>query len=325
MKNITLIIFLTLINSNIYSQKYTSDNIYYEIDETDIENFEDVYLQNFSFENPTVNSFSMSLRIFEPTTDNNFVNYQKVNGQIKKITEYVKYPKDKDKRIKSYTIYNEKKLKTLSNESGYINVHYDYDSENRLSKQLRMVNNDTTSSYFFKYNERNQLTEFITVQQKNEFHYKVEYDKEHRPIKIINEDPKATQYEIFYDKNIVRTKETYGKYITEKEYVYSENNNLIKEIFSNYKVFNSYNSNHQLIKKVTFIDEKLNSIQYFDYNEKGDLIRHSFQFSIDKINGTKAEDISKYKYDEWDNIIYKITSGTISANTTEYFYEIEYY
>lgn len=324
MKNITLIIFLTLINSNIYSQKYTSDNIYYEIDETDTENFEDVYLQNFSFENPTVNSFSMSLRIFEPTTENNFANYQ-VNGQIKKITEYVKYPKDKDKRIKSYTLYNEKKLKTLSNESGYISVHYDYDSKNRLFKQLRMVNNDTTSSYFFKYNERNQLTEFITVQQRNEFHYKVEYDKEHRPIKIKNEDPKATQYEIFYDKNIVRTKETYGKYITEKEYVYSENNNLIKEIFSNYKVFNSYNSNHQLIKKVTFIDEKLNNIQYFDYNEKGDLIHHSFQFSIDKINGTKAEDISKYKYDEWDNIIYKITSGTISANTTEYFYEIEYY
>lgn len=316
---------MTLIFSIVYSQKYTTDYIYFKADETNIENFEDVYIQNFNFQNPTINSFSMSSRIFEPTTKNITSNFQKVNGKVKKITEYVKNLNDIEKQVKSFNLFNEKTQRTLLNESGYINVHYFYDPENRLSKQLRIVNNDTTSSYVFNYNSRNQITEFITIQQKNEWHYKVEYDDKNRPIKIKNENPKAVQYEIYYDNNIVKTKEIYGNIISEKEYVYSENYNLIKEIFSNYIVFNSYNNDNQIIKKVTFIDKNLNSIQLFDYNDKGDLIRHSFQFAIDKINGTEAEDISEYKYDEWNNIIYKMTSGTISANTKESFYEIEYF
>lgn len=325
MKKLYFFILLTLICLSVYSQKYTTDSIYYTTDETNIDNFQDIYIRNFTFVNPTVNSLAMSLRIFEPTTKNITTDNQKINGKVKKITEYVKYSKDKDKRVKAYTIYNEKTLKTLSNESGYINVHYVYDLKNRISNQVRIVNNDTISIHIFKYNDRDQLTEFKTIQQKNESLYKVEYDERNRPITVKNENPKATQYEIYYDNNIVRTKEIYGENITEKEYVYSENNNLIKEIFSNYIVFYSYNPNNQLIKKVTFIDKKLNNIQLFDYNEKGNLIRHSFQFAIDKANGTKAEDISEYKYDEWNNIIYKMTSGTISANTVEYFYEIEYF
>lgn len=307
MKKEIFYIILAFYNLISYSQnsKISSDSIYLNVDETNIENFKDVYIENFTFPNPTLD-MELSNK-FQPTSDKLFYDKYKINGKVKKITTYTKFYEKGDKQFYSYSLYDENGLKTMTNEQGHINVYFFYDSKNRLSKKIRVVNNDTLFNYDYEYNDRNQLIKYDNSV--------IEYDKQHRPV-FIEYNPKYRN-SIIYDNNIVK--------VNTNEYVYSENYNRIKEIFGKHIVFNSYNNNNELIKKVTFINKKLNSIQYFEYNQKGDIIRHTFQFAIDKVNGTKSEQIYKYEYDDLGNKIYENSSGSITNSTTEYFYEIEYY
>src|SRR5690606_8470823 len=129
-------------------------------------------------------------------------------------------------------------------------------------------------NYDFEYNDRSQLIKYSNSV--------IEYDEQHRPVFIGSSNPKYGS-SLIYDNNIVK--------VNTNEYTYSENYNLIKEVFGNHIVFNSYNKNNELIKKITFINKKLNSVQNFEYNQKGDIIKHTLQFAVDKVNGTKTEQI----------------------------------
>ncbi len=318
MKNIYLI-FLLFFSLKFYSQNnISSDSIYLNIDEFKFENFKDVYIQGFSFQNPAIDvEMSMS---FQPTIGHVFDGNKKIKGKVKKISEYVKRSYDKEKKLDTYTLYNENGQATLKNESGYINTYFSYDSNKRLSKKIRVVRNDTISKQIYEYNDKNQIVKYSE--------YIFEYDNEKKIIvaKNINPNSKYKRKYIYNDNNVVRMEDwDNDKIIGSRENVYSENNNLIKEVFGDYIVFNSYNKHNQKIKSVTFINKKLNNIREFDYDEKGNIILDKFQFAIDKKNGTKSEVTHQYKYDVVGNKIYDLNSGENAKSPTEYFYEIEYY
>lgn len=318
MKNIYLL-FLLFFGLKFYTQNnISSDSIYLNIDEFKFEEFKDVNIKGFTFQNPTLN-LELPTRTFQSKTNNYFDINQKLKGKVKKISTYIKRSYEKEKKLITYTVYDKNGLKTLTNESGYINTYFSYDSNNLLSTKTRIVRTDTVYNYNYEYNKINQLTKFSN--------FAIEYDSLHRPIlaKSINPDGQY-KLKIVYDNNVVKLEEIYNdKSSGTKEYVYSENNNLIKEVFSNYNVFYCYNKNNLLIKSVTFIDNKLNNIQKFSYDKNDNINSHIFQFAIDKKNGTKAENTNLYKYDNIGNKIYELDSGNITKSTTEYFYEIEYY
>ena len=318
MKNCILIIFVTF-NILIYSQNSDSksDDFYYNVENIEFNKIKDIYINGFNFSNPTLNLENL-IYIFQPKT-NEFIPNN--NKKIRKISTYIKFSKSSEKRLLSYILFDEIGRKIMSNEEGYINNYFTYDSNNRIISKTRIVRNDTVSYRTYKYNEKNQLLELSSDS-------KIEYDEKNRPIEVFNSKVKDSPYKtvLKYDNNKVRIEEMNGdKVIAFKIFTYSSNYNLIKEEYNDLTIFNTYDPKNQKIKSVTFNKGKLYQMQKFEYNKFGDIISHRFLFSIDIKNGTKAENIIKYKYDRFGNKIYENSSGDITKSTTERFYEIEYY
>lgn len=119
-----------------YSQNNISpDTLYLNIDENNIENFEDVYIENFSFKAPTFNP-ELGNDKFLNSSSNIHFKRDDLSGLIKKVSKFVKYPSNDEKHLQSFTIYNKRGLKSQLNEKGYIKTYFYYDSKDRLSKNL---------------------------------------------------------------------------------------------------------------------------------------------------------------------------------------------
>lgn len=319
MKISTYILFLIL-SFNLYSQKNVSlDSIDVDIEEYDIENFKDVYIKEFSFHYPTFNP-ELGMDKFLPTSENIHYERRKLNGNIKKLTKFVKYSGRNEKQFRSNSLYNEMGLKLQSDESSNIKNFFYYDSNNRLSKKIRIVNNDTIKQNHYSYNEKNQL-----VKHNN---FVIEYDELQRPfyVKDMKYYPKGIEYKISYNNNIVEVEEFYnGKSFGKKKYTYSKSYNLLKKETYSGIYYYTYDKMGQLIKEVSFKNDKLQRVRSYKYDENGNEIYQSFQFAKDLKDGTKPKQISKYKYDKFKNIIHEHTSSEFMKSTYEYFYEIKYY
>lgn len=304
-----------------YSQKGTvsADTAYLSVDEADIANFKDIYIPEFAFPNTTAN-YSISLNLLQPDANRNFEN-KKPNGAIKKISTFVKYAYNKEKKLRSYTMYNKEGLVTEISEPddrGQAKEYFFYDAKSRPVSHIRLLNGDTLYKDTYEYNSRNQLTKFGNTT--------VEYDAQHRMVALKNSAANTVQYKIYYNNNLVKTEGWLnGKLVEAKEYIYSENYNPIKSAFGSYVVFDSYNDKKQLIKSVSFLNNKLNGIRYFEYNNNGDKVRSIFKSAADKAQGTKEENNSRFEYDQHNNKTYELSTGGISKNKIEYFYENEYY
>ncbi len=319
MKISTYILFL-IVSFNLYSQKNVSlDTINETIKEYNIKNFEDVYIKDFSFENPTFNP-ELGTDKFLPTSENIHYEKRRLNGNLRKLTKFVKYSDRNEKQFRSNSFYNEMGLKQQSNESSNIKNFFYYDSDNRLSKKIRIVNNDTIKQNHYSYNEKSQL-----VKHNN---FVIEYDELQRPfyVKDVKYHPKGIEYRINYNNNVVEVEESYnGKRIGIKRYTYSKNYNLLKKETYSGVYYYTYNQLGQLIKEVYFKNGKLQQVRSYKYDKNGNEVYQSFQFAKDIEDGTKLKQTSEYKYDEFNNIIYEHTTSEFMKSTYEYFYEIEYY
>lgn len=137
--------------------------------------------------------------------------------------------------------------------------------------------------------------------------------------------PNGLEYKINYDSNIVEVEEVYkGKSIGKKIYTYSKNKNLIKKETYSGTYYYSYNERNLLIKEVYFKNNQLQTIRGYKYNQNDDLIYQYYKSARDLMDGTIAEQISRYEYDNFNNIIYEYNSGDMTNRTYEIYYKFEY-
>jgi len=316
----------------------SSDSIYLNVNESNIENFQDVYIKEFVFPSPTIrlsilnpNTFS-STSIFQPISDklpdgSDFLyTDHKINGgKVKKIT------RKKDSFVEYSCYYNERKQLTKQSLNYYPwEELFNYDSLNRPSDWIRYNNR---SHYKMEYNENNQLIKFSHISENTPFTTTIEYDKQNRPTTIFNtnkEDEKKYRYRLFYDNNIVNV-ETYNNRndTLRVEYVFSENYNLIKETRNEYIFYHSYEKNNLLIKTVVFKNKELSSILKYKYNEQGNLINYlSYHTNGGNENNEEryfSNTPMRYEYDLFENIIFISSGDYNSYKYSSYGYEIEYY
>lgn len=325
------ILFYLSINSLFGQNKTSSDDIYLNTDFSKIENFKDVYLDNFIFLNAT---FDLNF-LFQPETKyepyENLNGRAFLNGKVKEVHEYLKSKYNDNKILKSTTFYNEEGLKTEIHEIGgtanKILTIFDYDDAKRIIKNTRIVGKDTMNIVNYKYNNKNQIIEYVL---KNNV-YKISFDKMGRPIEI----KKPNTYKLFYDRNTVKineysTKE--DKLLATKIYTYSENMKLIKEVSlnnlayntdsaMNYETFYSYNSNGKLVRMVVFLNKIFNRETKYEYNEFNDLVNVITTWRNNHIDYQR----NTYEYDKKINKIYEHKVSDISKTDLETFYEIIYY
>lgn len=307
-----------LCNILVHSQNTSAslDKIFFNAEKLRFDDITTAEIENFQFISPTIDpdrmqSFQIIPSHFTPN---------KRAKSVKKISNYIKYGLTGEKNLFSYDLFDHEGKKYFTNERGYINIHYYYDGNQRLKEKIRVVKNDTVFHHKYVYNEKNQLLASSEIS--------VEYDNQHRPIHYRNiKFPNSPYITVLtYKKNKVRIEEKEGdKILGLKEFTFSENNNLIKETYGNRTVFNSYNDKNQKIKSIAFANKNMYSVEDFEFNEMGDIKIHRLRSTLDIKNGTKAENRSQYKYDQWGNKIYMLSEGEINAITTENFYEIEYY
>uniref|UniRef100_UPI0040490F44 hypothetical protein n=1 Tax=Flavobacterium sp. TaxID=239 RepID=UPI0040490F44 len=295
-------------------------------DDMAIENFKDVYIKEFKFDNPI---FDLELK-FQPTTNYNAYQSNFWHGNFSKISKYVKYNYSTEKRLEETIVYNDEGLKVSESASGNSNFFF-YDKNNRMNRWVRVVRGDTLYTKSFFYNNKSQLikhlySNYSNSKKTNTIETQIAYDVKNRPISMAQ--PTANgglEYskKVIYDGNIVKVESWYkGKINSVDVMVFSKNYNLIKHVFSNYTQFSSYNANKQITKQTTFINNKLNYVRNYQYNENKDLVLSTYETPADRAK--KELRTTVYKYDEKSNKIHEFTSDNISINTFEYFYEIAY-
>lgn len=318
MKIVLSVAFLMLSINIFFAQGHHNgyDSIYLQFDELNIDNFPSVDIPNHMFGYPTV-YLERTTNVFEPSIQSVF-DFQKINGTVKKRSKYAQFSIESLMDLHSVELYDQNGLLIETQDDGYNSTFYTYDLQNRLISKDRILNNNNAYSTVYEYNDNNQLTKISNAS--------VEYDAFNRPLTVNNTDPGSTQYRFHYNNNTVKIEEQReGGNPIFSEHVYSENNNVIKSKFNNYTIFYCYNFKQQLIKKITFIDEKLNNIQQFEYNTYGDPVRLTFQFASDKIKGTNSIKTIEYKYDENQNKTQEIHLDDIDKRRIEYLYKLEYY
>lgn len=317
---------LIIVSTNAQITDSTFDTDYSNIsDENKIENFKDVYIKEFKFENPI---FDLELK-FQPTTNYNAYQAFKWKGNIKKISKYVKYQSNSEKRLEETTVYNDKGLKVSETASGNTNFFF-YDKNDRMNRWVRVVRGDTLYTKSFFYNNKNQLVKHLysnyqNNRKTNTIENQIDYDAKNRPVSIsvVTENGGSlVSKKVVYDGNIVNIESWYkGKNIGSELLVFSKNFNEIKKVFSNYIQFSAFNTDGKLSKQTTFINEKLSYVRNYEYNENQDLVLSTYETPADR---TKKElRTTVYQYDEKGNKIHEFTSDNVTSNKIEYFYEIE--
>lgn len=287
------------------------------------------YFKNHTFSNAT---FDSGLT-FQPTVDyDNYYGNTEYRGNVKTVTEYLKYSDSYSKEFSSVSHYNKNGYKIKTESKGNHISNYYYDSENNIIKKERIVNNDTIFVTKLAYNEKKQL---VNINQENfkkdeisEFdkYVTIKYNKAGNPILYKNDHPikkHAFVINIVYDGNIVTLSKTKENIIVAEEiYVYSEKNNLIKQKFGYHTIFFEYNKENQNIKKLTYRNDEYCCTDSYNYNKNGDRVNWIFTNHL-----KNYKELHKYeiKYDSLRNKIYEYSSDNATNNTYEYFYEIEYY
>lgn len=325
------ILFLGLVKPLLGQKKTSNDAIYLEANYNNIENFKEVYLDNFVFSNATfdLNFLFQPEAKYEPYENLNGRGF--LNGNVKEVHEFLKSKYNDTKILKSTTYYTAEGLKTEKHEivgsGNSILTIFEYDVAKRLIKSTRIVGKDTINSIHYKYNNKNQIIEYVL---KNNV-YKIDFDKMGRPIEI----KKPNSYKLYYDRNTVKineysTKE--NKLLATKIYTYSENKKLIKEVSlnnlafntdapMNYENFYSYNSNGKLIRIVVFLNKMFNRETKYEYNEYDDVVKGITTWK----NNVIDYQTNSYDYDEKQNKIYEHRVSDISKTDVETFYEMIYY
>ena len=328
-----IFLFVTILyNPVLYSQTEIaySDSVYGNINTYELSQFEDIYIPNHPFLNPTLD---LDLN-FQPTNDlsifNSFGNYA-IKGKVKKVTKFKKYEYSDHKKLDSYTVFNTDGLKTMTNESGYIESYFYYNEKNQMIRWERIVNNDTLYIKEFSYNSRNQLiksdkTQFRENGTSIKSSWIIAYDLQNKPIALkyayANGQLDVIK-NITYDHNIVKIESlNNGKSIGTKELVFSSNSHLIKSKFSNYTIFYSYNEKGQCVKEIVFINDIINNIRTKIFDENGSQTKSIFE----EPNSDKKEiHFTTFKYDRFNNKTYEYSSDNVTKNTYEFFYEVEYF
>jgi hypothetical protein len=307
-----------------------SDSIYAKVNVYEPANFKEVYLPQHTFLNPSIDFNRMSDNFIpeaKTSLPNQYENHT-LNGKIKKITKFYKYPKEK--RIADIHYFNSKGLLEKVNFMVFTNVHYHYDIQNRLIRKETIRDKDTLNIRQYSYNNKNQITEYreshFEKGQRRDAHWAIIYEPENNSIFVnyVQPDQKTILVrKIKYDGNKVKSEEySNGKLFPEAnvEFIYSENNNLISRKSHQYNYFYSYDKQHRNTKEVNIRIGKTWDVSTKSYDKNGYITHFYHENPVSKSSGSP-----KFQYDKFNNKIYEASGPDISVNPYEYIYEIEYY
>lgn len=317
MKFLFCFLMIFVISRTAAQQRATGDTAYLNVEKQKYPDIQNYQVAGFEFDHPTVDLENM-VYIFVPKA--NRAVQPKAGKRMKKVTTYIQFAGDAERKLHSYELYDREGKKVQTNEFGYINVFFKYRPDGQLSEKIRVVRSDTVAHQRFRYNRLNQLLAYSAV--------KILYDDAGRPRAFKDSTATDPPYNtvLLYDHNAVRIEEQKNdKAFAFREFTYSENLNLIREHYPDRTVFHSYNAQHQKIKSVEFANGSLLRIQTFAYDDKGDLTLQRSQSGPNLKTSTWTENRPAFKYDKAGNRIYEKNSSSASPSATEYFYEIEYY
>jgi YD repeat-containing protein len=299
--------------------------LYINLEDYDINDIEVEYLPNHTFLNPT---FSHDLRFQSSVDYNNFYGNDAYNGNVKKVKEYTKRSEFEAKELSSTEHYNPEGYLIKSKYAFNDIFYFEYDSQNNLTKETHLLDNDTAYFWQFEYNEKKQLIAADKRDRDSNYSFVVtiEYDDQSRPNLLrytyaLNQ--KSYVKKVSYDGNIVTiTKMEGDRKVNERVLTYSKNNHLIRQDYKNHTWFYDNNESGQVIKERSYSDYKYKWTNAYVYNKNGDKTSWIFTNHL-----KDHEEINTYEieYDSLKNIIYKHTSNNVLDRTSEYFFEIEYY
>ena len=329
-KPILTLVFALLCYIHGYAQ---ADSVYAQIKDYKPANFKEVYLPNHKFVNPTID-FNRMVDDFVPeakVTLPNQYEERNWNGKIKKITRFNKYPNDPQKQVVDSYFYNKEGLLIKRNFHTTTNVHFHYDTQNRLIRKETVRNDsDTLNMRQYSYNNKNQVTEYIESLFENgkrrSAHWKVDYDPGNHTILVyaVQADQKLLLVrKLTYNGNKVKSEEYMdGKLFADAgvEITYSENNRMISRNSNQYSYFYSYNKLGQNIKEINIRNGKTWDADTKTYGKNGYMTHLSHENPV-----SKSSRVIRYTFDSFNNKIYEASGPDANTNFYEYFYEIEYY
>ena len=309
-----------------------TDSAYARINVYDPSNFKEIYLPQHKFSNPTID-FDRMVDDFIPeaktTLKNQYENHT-LNGKIKKITKFKKYPKEDQKQIIETHFFNQEGFLVKINSMVTMYTYLHYDSQNRLIRKETVRDSDTLKIKKYSYNNKNQITGYMESymeQGKLKYgHWEVIYDPDNHSILVnaVQPDRKPLLIKKYiYDGNKVKLENYMDGVLlqnTGHEFVYSENNNLISRKSREYSSFFSYDKHHRNTKEVNIMIGKTWDVHTKKYDKNGYITHFSYENPVSKDSGS-----TKFKYDKFNNKIYEASGPDVKINPYEYFYEIEYY
>lgn len=317
---IILLTILILSSCNNAKKNIPSKKILLEIEENyDIDTMRVKHVSGFKYSNPTFNRY-LEYKL-EEDLKNDF------NGKVKRITEYYKL-NNGEQKFKNSTLFN-KDGYVIEKEYNYAFHKYFYNDKNNLIKEVNLSTNDTTFISNLKYNTNNQLIEInkrYPSEESNKYDWfvTIEYDSINRPNLLKNNHPiekYSYQKEISYNDNIVTIINLENKNI-EELFAFSEKNNLVKHKKNNDILFDYYNTENQLYKRIVFeLDNYIRTITY-NYNSNGNIDKKIISNYSEPIK--KIEEVN-YNYDNLGNVVYEKYTYNTKEDILEKIYEFEYF
>lgn len=211
-----------------------------------------------------------------------------LNNKISAINEFIFFPKTNTQKKVTYHQYDLKGNKILTKE-------FDYEG-----KEIKTIE--------FKYDQNNNEILFIEYDENKNIKQKCEK-------KYVNN---ILSTELFYDKN--------NKLVYQRVSKYDKNNNVVEQILYDKnnkllrKVIHKYNNRNLKIETLTYIDEKLNNKQIFNYDE-----RYNIKEIINYDQNNKYIGKKIYNYDNKELLTEIITYNQEGLITSWRKFEYEYY
>ncbi|MDR2238383.1 MAG: hypothetical protein LBE92_19835 [Chryseobacterium sp.] len=307
-----------------------SDSIYARINVYEPAQFKEVYLPQHQFVNPTLD-FSNMVDDFIPEAKSPLPNQYEnrtLNGKIKKITKFRKFPKETEKQMVDIHFFNKNGFLEKVNFMFNSNTYFHYDTRNRLIRKETLRENDTLNIRQYAYNDKNQITRYTESYfekgKRRDGPWGIVYEP--HSILLNSLQPDGTSRLVVkytYDGNKVKT-ENYadGAVLqnTGHEFIYSENNNLISRKSREYNTFFCYDRYNRRTREISIMLGKTWDVRTRTYDKNGSIIRFSHENPVSKLSGS-----TEFRYDQFRNKIYEASGPDVTVNPYEYFYEIEYY